>query len=410
MIPYASFGYFLYLLYPLTALIVLGLLGWLGPRAVFLVGLATVGFQYLNPISDDASRAAGQRQLIELTAYVAFSVALVLAFSAWRRRRRNQAIFVGAVALALLPLVVIRVVPLLGGHPGATPSGSTSVEAGLIDTFGFLGLSYLTFRVIDAIIVTQDGLVKAVGAGELVPYLLFAPTMSAGPIDRFRRFSDNLRALPRSRRDYLGDLEAGVHRIAQGFLYKFILAYLVFRYALDPASHLAGLAGIVAYMYAYSLYIFFDFAGYSAFAIGFGRFFGVQVPENFNAPFLSRDFKEMWNRWHITLSWWLRDHVYLRFMLHARKRKWFGGNARTTNYAGLLLTMGLMGVWHGLAWHYLVYGAYQGGMLVGYDVIGRWLKDRGLVLPPRLAHAGGVFLTANLFCFGLLIFSGHLFA
>ena len=86
---------------------------------------------------------------------------------------------------------------------------------------------------------------------------------------------------------------------------------------------MAGRAGFragVAYMYAFSLYLFFDFAGYSAFAIGVGRFFGVRVPENFDKPFLSRNFREMWDRWHITLSWWLRDHVYMRFMLKAARR------------------------------------------------------------------------------------------
>jgi membrane protein involved in D-alanine export len=409
LIPYDSFNYFVFLLYPLVALILLGLLGRLGPRALIVVSLATIVFQYLNPLAPSASRAAGQLQLLSLAAYVAVSVVVVLAFAALRRRGKSQPLFFAAIAVALLPLVAVRVLPLVGALPAApVTSGSASGEAGLLDTFGFLGLSYLTFRVIDTIIVSHDGLVKRVSLGDLIPFLLFAPTMSAGPIDRFRRFSDNLSATPRSRRDYLFDLEQGIHRIFQGFLYKFILAYLVFRYLMDPAAHQPGLLGMVAYMYAYSLYIFFDFAGYSAFAIGVGRFFGIQVPENFNRPFLSRDFKEMWNRWHITLSWWLRDHVYMRFMLHSRRHKWFGGNPQTTNYVGLFLTMGLMGFWHGLAWHYIAYGAYQGTMLVGYDVVGRWLKDRGVSFAPRLAHLGGIFLTANLFCFGLLIFSGHL--
>ena len=70
-------------------------------------------------------------------------------------------------------------------------------------------------------------------------------------------------------------------------------------------------------MYAYSLYLFFDFAGYTAFAIGVGYLFGIHTPENFQRPFLARDIRDFWNRWHISLSWWFRDHVYMRFVMAA---------------------------------------------------------------------------------------------
>jgi membrane protein involved in D-alanine export len=118
----------------------------------------------------------------------------------------------------------------------------------------------------------------------------------------------------------------------------------------------------------------------------------------------------MWNRWHISLSWWLRDHVYMRFMLHATRRRWFGGNRQRAHHVALLLTMGLMGCWHGLELPYVVYGAYQGLMLVAYDVVGRWTDRRGLASDARWVHPAMIFLTVNLFCFGLLIFSGRLFA
>ena len=118
----------------------------------------------------------------------------------------------------------------------------------------------------------------------------------------------------------------------------------------------------------------------------------------------------MWDRWHITLSWWLRDHVYMRFMLAATRRRWFGGDRRRAHYAGLLLTMGLMGCWHGLAPQYLVYGLYQGGMLIAYDVFGRWNERHGWIAPGRGATVASVLVTVNLVCFGLLIFSGRLFS
>jgi membrane protein involved in D-alanine export len=118
----------------------------------------------------------------------------------------------------------------------------------------------------------------------------------------------------------------------------------------------------------------------------------------------------MWNRWHITLSWWLQDHVYMRFMLNATRRGWFGGNRQRAHAAGLMLTMGLMGCWHGLAPQYVVYGLYQGLMLVAYDACERWNRRHRFIADGALARAASVFLTVNLFCFGLLIFSGRLFA
>jgi len=412
--PYVEPAYFLLLVYPLLGLVLLGALGRLGRSAVLAVSVGLVAYQYGAPIAD---AWAAPRQLIALVTYAVASTLLVLAYA---RVRPSRTLFHVSVLFALLPLVAARLWPLVHGVAHAatgpalaakpTPPGVPAAQSGLLDTVGFLGLSYMALRVIDALVALHDGAVRETpSAAGVLGYLLFVPTISAGPIDRFRRFTREVDALPRARRDYLDDVAAGLHRIAQGFLYKFILAYLIDRHLLRPLATRTGTLAAVEYMYAFSAYLFFDFAGYSAFAIGVGRFFGVHVPENFNAPFLSRNFREMWDRWHITLSWWLRDHVYMRFMLAATRRKWFGGNARRAHAAGLLLTMGLMGCWHGLEPRYLVYGLYQGLMLVAHDTLARARPRRAGVPAGRLAHAASVFATANLFCFGLLIFSGRLF-
>ncbi|HLZ09906.1 MAG TPA: MBOAT family O-acyltransferase [Chloroflexota bacterium] len=230
---------------------------------------------------------------------------------------------------------------------------------------GFVGVSCLTFRVVDAIVVIHDGVAREPPTIRgLLGYLLFFPTISAGPIDRYLRFASNLKALPRTHGQYLPDLETGISRIFQGFFYKFIIAYLDNRYALEPASSMGGVSGIAAYAYAKNIHLFFYFAGYSAFAIGVGHLFGIRVLENFVAPFISRKFREMWNRWHISLSTLLRDHIYMRFLLTATRRNWLRGDRNLINYVGLTLAMVTMGLWHGLAPHYLVYGFYQAGMLV----------------------------------------------
>ncbi|HVB11384.1 MAG TPA: D-alanyl-lipoteichoic acid biosynthesis protein DltB [Bacillota bacterium] len=386
MTPYASFGYFIFLLYPALPLLVLGFTGRLGRWSIVLVSAAVLAIQFWNPLG-----ASGLRQLAYFAGYIVWSLAIIYGL-----RTRYYL----AVALALLPLVAVKVLE------GRAAAGG--LPAGLADTVGFLGISYLTFRVLDVIVLIHDRVLDGPPVlGELLAYLLFFPTISAGPIDRYRRFVADLRAREGG---YAAHTEKAIHRVAQGFLYKYIFAYLVYRYALQPVASQHTLGADVIYMYAYSAYLFFDFAGYSAFAIGAGHLLGITVPENFAGPFLSPNFREMWNRWHMTLSFWFRDHVYMRFVLGATKKRWFHGNRHAASYAGFMVTMGLMGLWHGLAWNYIVYGLFQGVMLVAYDFLSRWnRRRRALRLPAGVAKAAGILLTANLFCFGLLIFSGHLF-
>ena len=163
-------------------------------------------------------------------------------------------------------------------------------------------------------------------------------------------------------------------------------------------------------MYAYTFYLFFDFAGYSAFAIGFSYLLGIHTPENFNRPFLSRDIRDFWNRWHISLSSWFRDHVYNRFVFTALKGHWFK-NRYTASYLGYMLTMGLMGIWHGTALNYLVYGLYHGLLLSATDWLNRRFKNNRLLNDNRfLWRAASIVVTFHLVAFGLLIFSGRLFS
>src|SRR5207248_1134137 len=167
-----------------------------------------------------------------------------------------------------LPLVAVKVWPLIRSARDSavarmSPPGVPAAGSALLDTVGFLGLSYMALRVVDALIALHDGIVDVPPrAADVLGYLLFVPTISAGPIDRFRRFRADVAALPRGRAEYLEDVEAGLHRIAQGFLYKFILAYLIDRHVLRPLATRAGTLATVEYMYAFSAYLFFDFAGY----------------------------------------------------------------------------------------------------------------------------------------------------
>jgi membrane protein involved in D-alanine export len=205
----------------------------------------------------------------------------------------------------------------------------------------------------------------------------------------------------------VNDLDGAVHRLFTGFLYKFILAELIRRFGLDPAASMPGLLGNIAYMYSYSLYLFFDFAGYTAFAVSVSYLFGIHTPENFRRPFLARDIRDFWDRWHISLSWWFRDHVYMRFVMTAMRRHWFG-DRYLASYLGFCLSMGLMGLWHGFAAQYLLYGLYHAVLLIGHDLFTRWNAVHMVWRDTLAWRVAGVLITSQFVCFGFLIFSGHL--
>jgi membrane protein involved in D-alanine export len=291
--------------------------------------------------------------------------------------------------LALIPLAITKLLPLV----------SPFAE------FGFLGISYITFRILDILFCVHDGVITSLPAPEFFTYLFFFPTISAGPIDRYRRFESDWKRV-RSREDFLVDLDIAVARIFRGFLYKFILAAPVKRFWVDHATG-NSLPDTISYMYGFSLYLFFDFAGYSAFAIGFSYLFGIRTPENFNRPFLATNIRDFWNRWHITLSFWFRDHVYIRFLIAAAKGKWFR-NEQIASYVGYFLAFGLMGLWHGIELRFVIYGLYQASLLTLFDLFSRWNKERQLWRTGWFWHAASIFVTVHSVCFGFLIFSGRL--
>ena len=297
--------------------------------------------------------------------------------------------FPAAMLLTLLPLVGARFLPM--AIPGAQ--------------LGFLGISYVTFRSLDVIFGIRDRLIVSLPADQFLAFLFFFPTISSGPIDRYRRFSQDWNR-PRPAAEFWKDLDGAVHRIFTGFLYKFILAALIKTYWIDRLAD-GGFLNTLSYMYGYSLYLYFDFAGYSAFAVGVSYLLGIHTPENFNRPFLAGNIKDFWNRWHISLSTWLRDHVYMRFMLAAAKGRWFAGKY-TASYLGFFLTFGLMGLWHGIEPYYLLYGLYHGTLLVGHDLFTRWNKPRQVWGNGPLWRATGTLVTFHLVCLGFLLFSGRI--
>ncbi len=405
MIPYADFLYFGILLY--IALPTLLIRRWLGFSRTWVV-LATAAMLFVqyativhflpatSPEGASASSAypvssslAEVRDLWLVLTCGLFQWIVARVFLGSRARTSWYWPFPVALVLTLLPLIAARAMPL--AIPGAH--------------LGFLGISYVTFRSLDVIFGIRDRLIVSLPASQFFAFLFFFPTISSGPIDRYRRFNQDWNRL-HSRAEFWQDLDGAVHRVFTGFLYKFILAASIKIYWIDRLAD-GGFLNTLSYMYGYSLYMYFDFAGYSAFAVGISYLLGIHTPENFNRPFLASNIKDFWNRWHISLSTWLRDHVYMRFMLAATKGRWFTGQ-HTASYLALFLTFGLMGLWHGIEPCYLLYGLYHGTLLVGHDLFTRWNKPRRAWGTGPWWRLAGTLITFHLVCLGFLLFSGRI--
>ncbi len=389
MIPYAGFLYFGISLYTLLPNLLVGWVKWLSKAWIVLATAIMLAIQY-----GVMKHVLPQTDILGLWLVFGFGVlqySLAAVFLLIRQRGQNRAAFYIAILLSLAPLLAAKFIPLF--H---------------VDyQIAFIGLSYVSFRCLDALIGIHEGLILSVPPVQYLTFLLYFPTISSGPIDRYQRFAEDWKR-DRAFNDLLADFDTAIQHVFTGFLYKFILAALIKKYWLDVAASQPGFNAMVSYMYAYSLYLFFDFAGYSAFAVGFSYVFGIHTPENFNRPFLAVNIRDFWNRWHISLSSFFRDHIYSRFVFAALKGRWFK-NKYVSSYLGFLLAMGLMGLWHGTAWYYLVYGFYHGVLLILNDLTERWNKKKKWWNPDRFAfRAASIFITFNLVCCGLLIFSGHL--
>ena len=340
-----------------------------------------------------------------LLAFLGFTaVATACAFTtlaSWKRGTRSLVLYRVCLACTIAPLVTYKI----GGVWHA-------------DVLGFVGISYLTFRAVQVLIEIRDGLIADLRPLDYLYFLTFFAQVTSGPIDRSRRFMADADAVP-SRAGYADLLSRGIMLLLVGAVSQLVLATML-RSLYDPsaAAVRAGVPTIanlglpafwaaVVRAYAYGAYLFFDFAGYSLMAMGASYCFGIRCPRNFRAPFAAVDIKDFWNRWHITLSTWLRDFVFMRFTRMAIQRRLFPDRLRTA-CAGYLVNMVLMGAWHGLTPDYLAYGLYHGLLLAGNEV---YQKRSGFHKRHRRDlwyRALSWFITLQLVIFGFALFSGQL--
>jgi D-alanyl-lipoteichoic acid acyltransferase DltB (MBOAT superfamily) len=222
-------------------------------------------------------------------------------------------------------------------------------------------------------------------------YVSFFPQLVAGPIVRARDLLPQLSGPRRTRAD---DVHVAVTRIAAGLVKKVVLADGLGVYVDAVFAQPEAFVGVevALALYAFAFQILLDFSGYCDIAIGLGRLFGVRLPENFDRPYLAASVREFWRRWHITLSTWLRDYVYVSL----------GGNRHGPGRTGvnLMATMVLGGLWHGAGYGFLLWGAYHGALLVIHRA---WVRARGGAAS-RVPRGLAVLCTFHLVLAGWLLF------
>lgn len=304
-----------------------------------------------------------------LTLVLVASIALnyFIAIGIQRLDKINRVLlFIFGILVNLVPLLYYKysvffisvlhdVVPSF--HAGGLKAGAIALPVG-ISFFTFHSLSYL-------IDVYQGKVAPEKSLVDFGMYMANFPQLIAGPIVRYSEVKDDIRHRPLT----VDNIYAGMVRFVIGLGKKAILADNI-GFVADKAFSLppGGLTTAMAWLgiLAYTLQIFFDFSGYSDMAIGIGRMMGFRFPENFNQPYCARNITEFWRRWHMTLSRWFRDYVYIPL----------GGNRKGSlrTFFNLLAVFFLCGLWHGAAYGFVIWGFYHGLLLVFERILKNTIK------------------------------------
>jgi D-alanyl-lipoteichoic acid acyltransferase DltB (MBOAT superfamily) len=243
---------------------------------------------------------------------------------------------------------------------------------------------------------------------EYITYIIFFPTLTAGPIDRIERFQGDLRKpLVLADEDWV---IAG-ERFFVGMFKKYVIADSLALIALNGtnAVQVGQTRWAWVLLYAYTLQIFFDFSGYTDIVIGMARLMGFKLPENFNSPYLKPNLTQFWNNWHMTLTQWFRAYYFNPV------NRWLRGLKRTPSISLQIFlmqtsTMLLIGLWHGITWNFVLWGLWHG---LGLFIQNRWsdaVKAKSAVLAGSQfgkisLNVAGVFLTFNFVALGWVFFA-----
>jgi alginate O-acetyltransferase complex protein AlgI len=325
-----------------------------GAHAIVVVFLASIALNYVAGRLIGRFKERGREDLARRTMWAAVVVNLLVLFT-WK-----YTVFAVEQLNSALGLF---------GDGDVLPVPSILLPIG-ISFFTFHGISY----VVD---VTRESAPPMRKLADYTQYMAFFPQLIAGPIVRYHQIDDQIRnPPPRSQR--FDDFAEGFPRFALGLCKKVLIADQVAPIADAAWSDPSGLTMTGAWVgaLAFTVQIYFDFSGYSDMAIGLARMFGFRFPENFDRPYSAVSMTDFWRRWHITLSRWFRDYVYIPL----------GGSkvSQAVTVRNLMIIFLLVGFWHGAAWPFVLWGVYNGALLVAERVTGvARMPDSRFAIPRR---------------------------
>ncbi|MBI4952477.1 MAG: MBOAT family protein [Myxococcales bacterium] len=283
-------------------------------------------------------------------------------------------------------------------------SALTGAHVDPLDIFLPIGISFHIFQSLSYLVDVYRRLYPPTKSlFEYALFLSFFPQIVAGPIVRAPEFFSQIHPIREPAPD---DVAAGLYRIVQGVAKKALIADYVGIYSdlVFAAPETYSGPEVLLGIYAYAIQIYFDFSGYSDMALGMARILGVKISENFDSPYGATSITEFWRRWHISLSSWLRDYLYIPL----------GGNRAgpVRKYVNLMLTMLLGGLWHGASWNFVVWGGLHGVGLAVHKYVdtrwpargARWRRVLGWVVTLHFVAALWVFFRAKDFSTAFQVF------
>jgi alginate O-acetyltransferase complex protein AlgI len=338
---------------------------------IFTAILLVAVLRYLGPACCLTPTRPPQLMQVVVALGVVAGLAFLISNTSTRRVLSYLMIF------AIIILFIILKSGWLAQQTSAGLRGLMGQDSALATTLDlrWLGFSFLAFRLLHVLRDSQAGRLPDFSLDEFVSYALFYPSYPSGPIDRSQRFIGQ--DLRRPQRLTAGQFFSGSQRVVIGLFKKFVLADSLAMIALSPQN--AGQTSSTLWMwlllYAYGLRLYFDFSGYTDMAIGLGKFLSIQLPENFASPYTKVNMTSFWNSWHITLAQWFRAYVFNPLTRALRSKPdrfpaWF------IVLVGQVVTMLLIGLWHGITWNFAVWGLWHALGLFIHNRWSAWIRPR----------------------------------
>ena len=279
------------------------------------------------------------------------------------------------------------------------------------DLIFIIGISYISFKMMHFIIEAYKKQLSNNNLLNYLNYVFYFPSFISGPINRYNHFSDQLSVDLQT--NLAGDLRVGLTRIIHGLFKKFVLCTLLYTHTnLYPEKSLLNLNWLTLFsgLYATSLYFYFDFSAYSDIAIGSSRILGIELPENFNNPFLKKNLQQLWANWHISLTSWLTDYIYWPVSKKLRNIDYFKNHPVLLSNISIIITFIVCGMWHGDSLNFVIWGLYHGiglAVLKIYQTKKRAIKNKYIrkYFVSTYSQTIGALITFHYFVFGMLFFT-----